>query len=426
MEQNPELQKLLKLKEALKSDYEKKTGKKIEPKEEKKNRLQLSEELKKRIVSDVNLPLHLDEIRTPLDIEKSCMEVQDQRLFDFVEKNTDQVRDQVLSENLENIMLMLKGRSQEAVKNLESLYMKGKNDFVYFNLLLAGLLSGEEIEKGIAGFLAEQSRSAYPFLLMLFYSLFRYKSFQIVKKTVPLLLKTDPNELHALFFQMLQIDDKEIAKFSSILYRKNEYKEFQNIVKLLPFFVNKDGTNYQYTLDALVKKDTHRCSRVYYEYVSQEKGLEPEETAKCPLGLYILGRKALQNNDIERAQNCASRLVAYNDPYGQLLTAALKFGSGKNSESMRLLHELLLPFERVIVTWLSGQHVAYKGVGVLLKPLKKNTIVFPVPADFEQFQGIMEESLTVWDDFEVFFYPYEEFRCFFGSRLCTLAYKGKK
>lgn len=36
MEQNPELQKLLKLKEALKSDYEKKTGKKIEPKEEKK------------------------------------------------------------------------------------------------------------------------------------------------------------------------------------------------------------------------------------------------------------------------------------------------------------------------------------------------------------------------------------------------------
>ncbi|HPX97183.1 MAG TPA: hypothetical protein PLO74_03470, partial [Thermotogota bacterium] len=110
MEQNPELQKLLKLKEALKSDYEKKTGKKIEPKEEKKNRLQLSEELKKRIVSDVNLPLHLDEIRTPLDIEKSCMEVQNQRLFDFVEKNTDQVRDQVLSENLENIMLMLKGR----------------------------------------------------------------------------------------------------------------------------------------------------------------------------------------------------------------------------------------------------------------------------------------------------------------------------
>ena len=75
MEENPELQKLLKLKEALKSDLEKKTGKKIEPKEEKKQKIQLSEDLRKRIASDVNIPLRLDEIRTPLDIEKSCAEI---------------------------------------------------------------------------------------------------------------------------------------------------------------------------------------------------------------------------------------------------------------------------------------------------------------------------------------------------------------
>ncbi len=426
MEQNPELQKLLKLKEALKSDLEKKTGRKIEPKEEKKQKIQISEDLKKRIVSDVNFALNLDEIRTPLDIEKSYTDADNQKLFDYVEKNAETVRDKILSENLKSMMDMLKGRFQEAVRSYESLYIAGRSDFLYFNLLLAGLFSGDEIEKGLASFLAEQPRSNYPLLMMFFYSIFRYKSFQITKKTIPLLLKAEPNEQQALFFQMLQIDDKEISKYSSILYRKNEYKEYQNIVKLLPFYVNKDATNYKYTLDALSKKESHRCSRVYYEYVSQEKGLGPGEKDNCPLGIFIAGRKALQINDFETAQDCASQLTVYNDPYGQLLKAALGFGSGKISESTRLLHELLLPFEKVIITWLSGKPVACKGVGILANPSKTNTIVFPIPSDFEQFQRVMNDSLTVWDDFEVYLYPYEEYRCFFGSRLCTLAYKEKK
>ncbi len=426
MEENPELQKLLKLKEALKSDLEKKTGKKIEPKEEKKQKIQLSEDLRKRIASDVNIPLRLDEIRTPLDIEKSCAEIQCERLYDYAEKNMDQVRDKSLSENLKHLITVLKGRPQDAIRHFERLYVTGKSDFVYFNLLLAELLAGNDVEKGVASFLAEQSRSAYPLLMMLFFSLFRYKNFQIVKKTIPLLLKTEPNELHALFFQMLQMDDKEISKYSSTLYRKNEYREFQNIAKLLPFFVNKDGTNYQYTLDALIKKDTHRCSRLYYEYMTREKGMEPEEAMKCPLGLYLAGRTAIQNNDCEKALRYAKRLTAYNDPYGGLLITALKFGSGNEAEAMSLLHELLLPFERVIVTWLGGRQVACKGVGILTNPFKKNTIIFPIAADFEQFQQIMTESLAVWDDFEVFLYPYEELRCFFGARLCTLAYKEKK
>ncbi|HQG97161.1 MAG TPA: hypothetical protein PLO75_00895, partial [Thermotogota bacterium] len=63
---------MLKLKEALKSDLEKKTGKKIEPKEEKKQKIQLSEDLRKRIASDGSVPLNIEEIRTPLDIEKTC------------------------------------------------------------------------------------------------------------------------------------------------------------------------------------------------------------------------------------------------------------------------------------------------------------------------------------------------------------------
>jgi len=426
MEENPELQKLLKLKEALKSDLEKKTGKKIEPKEEKKQKIQLSEDLRKRIASDGSVPLNIEEIRTPLDIEKTCAEIQCERLYGYAEKNADQVRDKLLAENLKLLITMLKGRPQEAIRHFERLYVTSKSDFVYFNLLLAELLAGNDVENGVATFLAEQSRSAYPLLMMLFFSLFRYKNFQIVKKTIPLLLKTEPNELHALFFQMLQMDDKEISKYCSILYRKNEYREFQNIAKLLPYFVNKDGTNYQYTLDALNKKDAHHCSRLYYEYITRENALEPAEAMKCPLGLYLAGRTAIQNNDCEKAREYAKRLNAFNDPYGGLLTVALKFGAGKGEEAIRLLHELLLPFERVIVTWLSGRQIPCKGVGTLTNVFKKNTIIFPIAADFEQFQQIMTESLAVWDDFEVFLYPYEELRCFFGARLCTLAYKEKK
>jgi hypothetical protein len=258
---------------------------------------------------------------------------------------------------------------------------------------------------------------------MIFYSLFRYKNFQIIRKIAPILLKTEPNELHALFFYMLQLEVKEIIKYSSTLYRKNEYKEFQNIAKVFPHMMNKDSSGYQFALDSIAKKSFHPCSKIYNEYLSRENLSAADELTKCPLGLYVAGRKALQANDTERAMQSTARLLRSNDPFGHLLDIAIEFGNGHRTEAFTKLHRLLLPFEQVTIAWSSGRTTLYKGVGVLSNPLRKNFTTISIPVDFEEFHRFFDGYLSIWDDFEVFFYPFEELRVFFGFRWCMMAHK---
>lgn len=425
MEESPEIIKLRKLKEAIRSDLEKKTGRKSPEKSESRPKIQLSDDVKRRMMNNVVLPLRVEETKTYLDIERTCSEVPSHQIVEFIEKNLDKVRNHTASENLKTLLLLELNQFEEAAKQFGSIFISENSDYILYNLLLSRLLCGQEIEKETVEFLRDNPRSAYPFFLMIFHSLVRYRNFQYIKRIIPLLLKADPNELNALFFYMLQIDESSIIKNSSVLYRKNEYKEFQNIAKLLPLLLIKESSSFQYTLDSISKKSAHLCSKLYFEYFVHEQSASADDRSRCPLGVFLAGRKALQNKEVEKARKAMNLLLKSQDPYGHLLDVALDFGNANEKRALDKLHFLLSGFDKVIISWTAGQATLYKGLGLLTTPIRKSLEFVSIDSSSATFTTMMEGKLKMWDDFEVYLYPFEELRTFFGARCCEKAFLEK-
>jgi len=87
MEKNPDLEKLLKLKESIQKDVDKKHGKKTERSAEARQKITLSDDLRKRMGAVVSINAKINDFQTILDIERYLSDSEDIAVIEFFNRN---------------------------------------------------------------------------------------------------------------------------------------------------------------------------------------------------------------------------------------------------------------------------------------------------------------------------------------------------
>ncbi|HPE68775.1 MAG TPA: hypothetical protein PLF96_05635 [Thermotogota bacterium] len=424
-DQNQDLEKLLKLKEAIKKDVEKKTGKKLDEGNTRESKLRLSDEVKKRISSQVSLPLSVEEVRTFLDVEMVAGEANDEQLMRHMMRNLEKVTSLGMRNNILGMIKVYQKKYTEALQIFADLALSSPSEAIRFDGLLARMVAGEDVEQDILAFLKQSPRSFYPYLLLLFRALFEFSSFQAVPKVLEFMGRITEHEMYRIIDAMQKLDFPEVIRFSNLLYRKNRFKEFQNIARLLPFAFEKDSSMEQYTLDTLEKKKNHFCSQVYFELFTGAQVVETNKLNSCPMSTLLLVKRCLRNNAMEEAVPAVRQLQKWHDPYGDILTGSIAIQAGQKERGYAIWHSVLLPFENVLFGWMKGRSPNFKGLGLLRMDSSLSWEKLAIPESFEQFSAMLDSRFARFEDAFILLYPYEEFRAFFGGRLCTRFYASR-
>src|SRR6056297_1652943 len=100
------LDKLQKLKQEIEKDLEKKTGRK-RSKDEKRKKLSLSDDLRKRLSSSKSTSISADEIRTVIDAERYLTDISLTDLKSLIRNNIEKSKNMGEKENLTGLLELL-------------------------------------------------------------------------------------------------------------------------------------------------------------------------------------------------------------------------------------------------------------------------------------------------------------------------------
>jgi len=423
MEKNPDLERLQKLKAAIKKDVEKKQGRKISDKTPEKKRITLSQDLKKRLSDSKSLNIDLEKIKTLVDIERYYSDIQNYELVEYIKKHLNDLNDSFSQSNLEGIIALLESDFENAKKIYVNLLSEKPTDYCFYNLLDAMMMNGDSLDKLLVEFVKGFQKSPYPYIISLKLALTDSKRFMNIAKVMGIGLKMSKSEDLQLFQAMLNMNFSNIIKVSGVLYRKNLFKEFQNINRFLAYKMEKDSSTLRMNLDNLSKRDTGFCMSQYLKLISTDNKTSSSFHLECPVSVFNEAKTFLVNGDEGRARILAETLDKKGDPYGKLITASILFSENYYSAAYNIWFDIIKTYPSTLVLWYRKAKAPVKGLGIDNGILDANVEKLPVFSSLENFQTYMEKKLEVYGDFEINLYPFEELRCFFGYRFCTQYYK---
>jgi hypothetical protein len=264
------LEQLQKLKKEIERDLEKKTGKKI-IREGQKKKLTLSDDVRKRLAENKSSVVKLDDINTFIDIERKIFDTSLSNLKGVFRTNINNVSNVIAKENLKGLLELLNKNITKADQKFGQIIQTGKKDYVFFNYFLTKIIIGKDLNNELKAFYRSYTDSIYPFLAIIFYTIFKTGSYASLRNMLSLVEKDNVNVLPNLISSMVKHNFHDITKRIGVFYRQNEFKDFQNIAGALAYLANGDDESYKRLLGALEKKEHHHCSKIYYEYLSKEE-----------------------------------------------------------------------------------------------------------------------------------------------------------
>lgn len=416
------LEKLQKLKMEIEKDIEKKTGRKI-IKEAQKKKLSLSDDIRKRLTANKTSAVKLDDINTFIDMERKIFDTSLNDLKGIFRTSVNNVGNIIAKENLKGLLELLNKNVTKADQKFAQIIKTGKKDYVFFNYFLTQILIGKDMNNELKAFYRSYPDSPYPFLAIIFYTIFKTGSYATLKSMLSLVEKDNHDVLLNLIGNMVKHDFHEVTKNIGVLYRQNEFKDFQNIAGALAYLANGDDDSYKRLLTALEKKEHHHCSKIYYEYLTREEVNSEKVLRLCPTGKYLLAKKMLKNGNIKEAKELSKDLVRLKDPHGILLQSSILYAGGDQINAYRVWYELLKSFRTVLIGWDAHSTTEFKGLGLGRTSGSPRIEEYTMPDNVATFKTQMEKRVNLRNDFEIFLYPLEELKTLFTPYPCQLYYE---
>ncbi len=424
MEKNPDLEKLQKLKAAIKKDVEKKQGKKFVEKSPEKKKITLSDELMKRLTYEKSVNIDLEKIFTVIDIEREYSEIKNYELVEYIRKNVQSVSDNAMKMNLEGLASLIDNDFESARKIYLNMVSENSKDYLFYNLLDAMFLGGDNVEKPLFEFVKKFPKSPYPYIMSVKISLTDNKKFANIARLIGIGLKMSQDENLMLFYHLMNRDFQSALKINTILYRKNSFKDFQNINRLIPYKMEKDLSSLRMNIDNLSKREKHHCLNQYLQLITKEKNKDRrEENFTCPLSVFFKAKEHLVNGEEEKAKWYSEQLKRINDPFGKMITASMLYSENYKSAAYNIWFDLTKMYPNSLIMWIKNSKSEVKGLGIGAGIMDVSMEKMTSFSDLADFQAYMEKMLAVYSDFEISPYPFEEIRCFFGYRFCSRYYK---
>ena len=418
---NQGLEKLRKLKREIEKDLEKKTGKKRQSDETKK-KLSLSDDLRKRLTESKSSNVATEEIKTVIDMERYLSDLSLTDLKGLLRNNIEKDRNIGTKENLKGLLDILGKNLKSADEKFTTLVKNVKKDYSFFNFFLTKVLLGKEINLEMKAFYKNFQDSVYPFLLIIFYTVFKTGSYASLKSILRVVERNDQDLLPELIAAMIKHDYMSVSKATGAIYRQNQFKDFQNIASALPYLLNADDESHKRVINALEKKKHHRCSQIYREYITKEEINTDKTLSECPMGMFVLAKKLLRNGQIQEAKDISKELVRMKDPHGILLQSSMIYASKDEATAYRVWYELLKSYQTVMFAWESGVQTPFKGLGLDRGSRSIRLEEFQIPDNIATFKAQIGKRLNQNTDFEIFLYPFEELRALFSPYSCQLYY----
>jgi len=412
---------LQKLKMEIEKDLEKKTGKKRLPQAGKK-KITLSDELRKRLIENKSTTTSVDELRTPIDIERYLTDLTLTDLKSLIRSSIDKERNASAKENLKGLLDILSKNLRSADEKFSTVVQNYKKDYVFFNYFLTKLLMGKDLTNEMKAFFKNFQDSIYPFLLIIFSTLFKTGSYATLKNILRVVERSDQDLLPSLISAMVKHDYMEVSKTIGSIYRQNQFKDFQNIASALPYVLNADDESYKRVITALEKKKNHRCSTIYREYLTKEEINSDKTLSECPMGMFLLAKKMLKNGQIQEAKDISKELVRMKDPHGILLQSSMIYASADEATAYKVWYETLKSYQSVMLGWESNTQTEFKGLGLDRASRSIRLEEFQIPDNIAAFKALIGKRLNQHTDFEIFLYPFEELRTVCSPAVCQLYY----
>ncbi|MDN5359718.1 MAG: hypothetical protein PWQ84_781 [Thermotogaceae bacterium] len=418
---NQGLDKLQKLKMEIEKDLEKKTGKKRQS-SEKRKKISLSDDLRKRLTTSKSSNVAVDEIRTPIDIERYLTDLSLTDLKGVLRNCTEKDRNIGIQENFKGLLDILNKNLKNADEKFTALVQNVKKDYTFFNFFLTKVLMGKDINKEMKAFYKNYQDSIYPFLLIIFYTVFQTGSYASLKNILRVVEKNDQDLLPELITAMIKHDYMGVSKSIGAIYRQNQFRDYQNIASALPYLLNSDDESHIRVVNTLEKKKHHRCSKIYREYLTKEEINTDKTLSECPMGMFILAKKLLRNGQLQEAKDISKELVRMKDPHGILLQSSMIYASKDEATAFKVWYESLKPYKTIMLGWESESQTQFKGLGLDRGTRSIRLEEFQIPDNIATFKAQIGKRLNQHTDFEIFLYPYEELRALFSPYCCQLYY----
>ena len=420
-DKNQGLDKLRKLKMEIEKDLEKKTGKKRHT-DTKRKKISLSDDLRKRLSESKSSTVSVDEIKTTIDVERFLTDLSVADLRGLIRNCIEKDRNNASKENFKGVLDILNKNVKNADEKFTALVQTVKKDYAFFNYFLTKLLMGKDINLEMKAFYKNFQDSIYPFLLIIFFTVFKTGSYASLKNILRVVERNDQELLPELISAMIKHDYINVSKTTGGIYRQNQFKDFQNIASALPYLLNNDDESHKRVVNSLEKKKHHRCSKIYREYLTKEEINTDKTLSECPMGMFILAKKCLRNGDMQQAKDISKELVRLKDPHGILLQSSMIYASKDETTAYRIWYELLKTYKTIMVGWEASSQTPFKGLGLDRGSRSIKLEEFQIPDNVAQFKGQLEKRLNQHTDFEVFLYPFEELRTLYSPYVCQLYY----
>lgn len=421
-DKNQGLDKLRKLRDEIEKDLEKKTGKKRQKGDDKKRKLTLSDDLRKRLTENKSASVPVEEIKTAIDIERNLSDLSMMDLKSLIRNNIERDRNVAAKENLKGLLDILSKNLKSADGKFSALVQNVKKDYAFFNYFLTKILMGHDLNLEMKAFYKNYQESVYPFLLIIFFTIFKTGSYASLKAILRMVERNDQDLLPELISAMIRHDYLTISKSTGGLYRQNQFKDFQNIASALPYLLNSDDESHKRVVKALEKKKHHRCSKIYYEFLSKEEINTDKTLSECPMGMFVLAKKMLKNGQIQEAKEISKELVRLKDPHGILLQSSMIYAANDELTAYKVWFELLKTYKTVMLGWDPSSQTEFKGLGLERGSRSIRLEEFQIPDNIASFKAQIGKRLNRNNDFEIFLYPFEELRTLYSPYVCQLYY----
>lgn len=405
----------------IEKDLEKKTGKKRQS-DSNKRKLTLSDDLRKRLTENKSSNISVEDIKTPIDFERHLTDLSLADLKGLIRNNIEKERNVSAKENLKALLDVLGKNLTNADEKLSNLVQNLKKDYAFFNFFLTKILIGRDLNLEMKSFYKNYQDSLYPFLLIIFFTIFKTGSYASLKNILRVVERNDQDLLPELISAMIKHDYLSISKATGAIYRQNQFKDFQNIACALPYLINNDDESHKRVVNALEKKKNHRCSKIYREYITKEEINTDKTLSECPMGLFLLAKKMLRNGEIQQAKDISKELVRMKDPHGILLQSSMIYASTDEATAYKVWYELLKTYKTVMLGWEASSATEFKGLGLERGSRSIRLEEFQMPDNIASFKAQIGKRLNQNTDFEIFLYPLEELRSLYSPYVCQLYY----
>jgi len=418
-----DLSKLQKLKSAIQKDYEKKTGKKRETKKDEKKTISLSDSVRKRLSSKRKSTTEsLKEINTFIDVERKGGDISISELRAALRNNIDNASKVLERENLNVLLELVNEKVDQACKHLSDILRNGKKDYVVFNYFFVMIVNGKELDKELIKAFRAYPDSIYPFMLLVFYSIYHSGNYRALKGIAKLIERKQNPLIVKTLSDMIKHYYLDITKDIGMLYRQTQFREFQNTAGALAYVANSDEESYRRLLKNLEKKQHHHCSKLYYEYLSREEINTEQRLNQCPFGKFMLAKRLLLNGDKASAKHLIDELKLRKDPHGQLLEGSIAYAEGDEAGAYKIWFEAIKNYTSVMIGKVTHSESPYKRLGLGRTGGHINMENIKIPDNVATFKSLIENKLSNFQDIEFFLYPFEELRTVFGPHACQLYY----